>query len=232
ERGIFQFRPLRARDDRLGELLIVEQVADALLLAAQEAIHLRHVLDMDASGSDQGERGQAGGVAHRPIRGEPTAKRTPDEMDAGEAELIEKIEIEVGEIADGIEPRRRIGGAEARMLGNDDVELFRQLGHAWEPDAHAAAAMKKEQRRPRPAAHEADAAVADRNGRVVMRGVVPQVSPPGKMGAGVRYFPPRNGAAKPNIVPRAGFGPPLQARDAVEAWLHVSRGTQCTRQLE
>src|SRR5262249_46298556 len=104
-------------------------------------------------------------MAPRQVRGDPAAKRTPDEVDAGEVELIEKIEIKVGEIADGIEPRRRIGGAEARMLGNDDVELFRQLSHAREPDAHAAAAMKREQRRPRPAAHEADAAVADRNGR-------------------------------------------------------------------
>jgi hypothetical protein len=38
-------------------------------------------------------------------------------------------------------------------------------GAVWEPDSQAAAAMEKEQRKPRPAAHEADAAVADRDGR-------------------------------------------------------------------
>jgi hypothetical protein len=86
-------------------------------------------------------------------------------MDAGEVELVEEVEIKIREIADGIEPWRRIGGAEAGMLGSDDVELFRQPRHAREPDSHATAAMKKEQRRPRPAAHEADAAIADRNGR-------------------------------------------------------------------
>src|SRR6266487_667984 len=108
---------------------------------------------------------EAGRVAHRQVRGDPAAKRTPDEMDAGEVELIEKIEIEVCEIADGIKPCRRIGGAEAGMLRSDDIELFCQLGHAREPDSQAAAAMEKEQRRPRPAAHETDAAVADRDGR-------------------------------------------------------------------
>src|SRR5262249_236843 len=48
ERGIFQLRPLRAHNHRLGEQLIVEQVADALLLVAQEGIHLHHVLEMDS----------------------------------------------------------------------------------------------------------------------------------------------------------------------------------------
>ncbi len=120
---------------------------------------------MDSGGSDERERAQAGRIAHGRLRGNPAAERTPDEMDAGEVELVEEVEIEVGQIADGIEPWRRVGGAEARMLGSDDVELFRQPRHAREPDSHAAAAVKKKQRWPRPAAHEADAAIADRNGR-------------------------------------------------------------------
>src|SRR5499427_9851343 len=165
ERGIFQLRPLRARDHRLGKFLIVEQVADALFLVAQEGIHLRRVLEMDSGGSDERERGQAGRVAYRRLRGDPAAERIPDEMDAGEVELLEEVEIEIRQIPDGIEPWRRIGGTEAGMLGSDNVELFRQPRHAREPDSHAAAAMKKEQRWPRTAAHEADAAIADRNGR-------------------------------------------------------------------
>src|SRR5262249_56778706 len=134
-------------------------------VVVQAAIGLGRVLEVDAGSWDERERGQAGPVAVRGLLGDRAAKRTPDEMDAGEVELIEKIEIEVRQIADGIEPRWRIGGAEARMLGNDDIELFRQLGHAREPDAHAAATMKEQQRWPRPAAHEADAAVSDRDGR-------------------------------------------------------------------
>src|SRR5262249_18090093 len=110
-------------------------------------------------------RGRPGRVAHRRLRGDPAAERTPDEMDAGEFELVEKVEIEIREIPDGIEPWRRIGGTEAGMLGRDDVELFRQPRHAREPDSHTAAAMKKEQRWPRPAAHDADAAIGDRKGR-------------------------------------------------------------------
>ena len=38
-----------------------------------------------------------------------------------EIELIEEVEIEVGEVVDGIEPVRRVGLAEARMLRHDHV---------------------------------------------------------------------------------------------------------------
>ena len=54
---------------------------------------------------------------------------------AAQIELFEKIEIEVGEVGDIVQPVRRVGGAEARMLGSDDVELFRQPRHAREPDS-------------------------------------------------------------------------------------------------
>src|SRR5262249_22238527 len=111
------------------------------------------------------ERGQAGRVAHRRLRGDPAAERTPDEMDTGEFELVEEVEIEIRQIPDGIQPWRRIGSTEAGMLGSDNVELSRQPRHAREPDSHAAAAMKKEQRRRGAAGSDGTAALADRNGR-------------------------------------------------------------------
>src|SRR5262249_34205470 len=106
-------------------------------------------------------------VAFRTARA--AAIQPPSELPPGGAAAkprrCRKAEKKVARTARGAGPRRRMGSAEAGMLGNEDVELFRQLSQAGEPDPHAAAAMKKKQRRPRPAAHEADAAVADRNGR-------------------------------------------------------------------
>src|SRR5215471_18785051 len=84
---IIRFLSAASSSSGLGEQLIVEQVADALLLVAQEGIHLRYVVEMDSGGSDERERGQAGRVAHRRLRGNPAAERTPDEMDTGEVEL-------------------------------------------------------------------------------------------------------------------------------------------------
>src|SRR5262249_17373334 len=140
-------------------------------------------------GSDERERGQAARVAHRRLRGDPAAKRTPDEMDAGEVELVEKIEIEVRQIADGIEPCRRVGGAETRVLGSDDIELFRQPRHAREPDSHPAAAMEKEQWRPRPAAHEAGGSRGSRWSRLNDRPFVPGLSLPADRRRGVIIIP-------------------------------------------
>src|SRR5260370_5647966 len=79
--------------------------------------------------------------------------------------MIEKVQIEVGEISDGVEPCRAVRLAEAGMLGRDYVEFFRKLRHAREPDAEAAAPMQKDERGARPCAHETDAAIADGEGR-------------------------------------------------------------------
>src|SRR5262245_6403645 len=57
ERGILELRPLRAGDDCLHELLIVEQIADALLLIGQKSIDLRDAIDVDTGGANQGYRG-------------------------------------------------------------------------------------------------------------------------------------------------------------------------------
>ena len=71
EDGILDLRPLRAGDDRLGEVLIVEEVADALLVTAQERIHLFYAVDVDTGGPDQRQGSQASRIADREIRGDP-----------------------------------------------------------------------------------------------------------------------------------------------------------------
>jgi hypothetical protein len=46
-------------------------------------------------------------------------------MHVVEFQLLHDIEIEVGEVVDGIEPVRRIAFAEARMFRRDHVDIFR-----------------------------------------------------------------------------------------------------------
>ena len=117
---------------------------------------------MDAGGGDQGQRGEPAGVARRKLGCDPAAEREADQIDVLEVELIEEVEIEVGEIGDGVEPVRRVGGAEARMLGHDHVVPRGEVGHVGQPAAGAAGAMQHEQRASRAAAHQGDVAAADR----------------------------------------------------------------------
>jgi hypothetical protein len=91
-------------------------------------------------------------------------------MDAAQVELIEKIEIEVGEIADGIEPCRHVRLAKAGMLRHNDVEFFSEARHGGKPNADAATAMKKDEGGAGPPTHETDAAIADGQGRDRMGG--------------------------------------------------------------
>src|SRR5262249_22798808 len=100
----------------------------------------------------------------RQVGGDPAAQRAADEMHATQVELIQEIEIKIGQISDSVEPCRGIRFTESRMFGSDDIEFLGKPGHAWEPNSHAAAAVEKDRRSPCPAAHEADAAVADRDG--------------------------------------------------------------------
>ena len=151
----------------------MEEVANALLVAAEKGIDLRDVLDMDAGGRCERQRSKAAGIAHREFRSDPAAQRLPDQMDAVEIELLEKIEIEVREVSDGIEPRRRIRFAKAGMLRDDHVERLRQPRHERQPGSGTAAAVEKQQRTTGTAAHDADAAIPDRDHRDGMIGHVP-----------------------------------------------------------
>ncbi len=113
---VFEFRTQQPRDHLVGARRVMEEIADALLVAAQEEVDLLGARHMDAGGADQRQRREPVGVADRKLGGDPAAERRPDEMDAVEIELLEEVEIEVGEVVDGIEPVRRIAVVEARML--------------------------------------------------------------------------------------------------------------------
>ena len=71
---------------------------------------------------DERQRGEAAGIAHRKLGRHPAAQRLPDQMDAVEIELLQKVEIEVREVGDGVEPGRRFRFAKAGMLRDDHVE--------------------------------------------------------------------------------------------------------------
>jgi hypothetical protein len=59
---------------------------------------------MDAGGADQGQRVEALRVADRKLGRDPAADRESDEIDVLKIELIEDVEIEVGEVGDVVEP--------------------------------------------------------------------------------------------------------------------------------
>ena len=76
---------------------IVKEVADELLVGAQERIDLRDARHENADGADQGERGEPARVAYRKLGRDPAAEVVADEMDVGELELVEQVEIEARE---------------------------------------------------------------------------------------------------------------------------------------
>src|SRR5262249_48175907 len=90
--------------------------------------------------------------------------RDADEVDAVEIERREEVEIEIGEVVDGVEPVGRVRLPEARMLRRDHVELFRERRHERQPRG-ATSSMEDDERWPGAAAHQADCAAADREPR-------------------------------------------------------------------
>ena len=127
-RDVFELGLQHARDHLVGALLIVEQVADALLVGAQERIDLRDALDVDAGGSRPASARRGGCVLRTASSAaiQPPSE-WPTRSTSSRSSCVEKIEIEVGEVGDVIEPVRRVGCAEARMLRRDHVEVLRQL---------------------------------------------------------------------------------------------------------
>ena len=78
-------------------------------------------------------------AAHRDFGRDPAAERIADQMEPVEAERLDEVEIEIGKVAELIEPVRRVGAAETRMLRHDHVVALRQRLHERQPDAGAAA---------------------------------------------------------------------------------------------
>src|SRR5215471_3767498 len=117
---------------------------------------------MDAGGGHQRERTQRVAVAHGEVGRDPAAERGSDEIDLAQAEFLDELEIEVGEIADVVEPLRRIGASEAGMLRYDHVEALRQCLEERQPHAGAACAVEEQERCTPAAAQHVDLAPGNR----------------------------------------------------------------------
>jgi hypothetical protein len=94
--------------------------------------------------------------------GNPAAARHADDRDILEVELVEQIEIEIGEVVDVVERPRLLGAGEARMAGRDQVRL---LGQAVEHGCRrikSDAGMEEEERAPAALVDRLDADTVDR----------------------------------------------------------------------
>ena len=206
---------------RVGARRIVEEIADALLVGAQEGIDLGDARHENAGGAHQRQRGDTARVAHRELGRDPAAEIVADEMDVRQIELVEQIEIEARKIRDGVEPGGRVRRAEARMLRRDNVMARCQVGQARRPEAGIARAMQKEERAPGAGAPHRDIAAADVD---VAGGRLFHVAFSRR--AGILSL--RNGGAKGPARTIDAAIPAVARREAEahsSAQLHLSRGT-------
>src|SRR5205085_3395641 len=88
----------------------------------------------------------------------------PDDVNAGKAERLDRIEVAIGEVGDVIEPGGRLGTAEAGMIGRDHVEALRQGVEQNRPLGKPIRAVQVNQRRALPAAGKAKLAAVDLDG--------------------------------------------------------------------
>ena len=109
--------------------------------------------DLDADGVGEHELADARGRFHRDRRSDPAAERDARQRYIAQVELVEQVEIVVGEVVDRIDALRQLGGAKARMRRRDQARLRREpVEHRRrriEPDAGV-----QEQQRPALAALE------------------------------------------------------------------------------
>src|SRR6185369_15060753 len=103
--------------------------------------------DLDADRIGKHEMRKPGRRLDRNLCRDPGAERYPDNDRVLEVEVIEQIEVEIGEVVDGGERLRLLGVAEARMARCDHACMPGKLvdggGVAIEPDAGM-----EEQKRP------------------------------------------------------------------------------------
>src|SRR5437867_12844624 len=92
-RDVLELRLHQSRDHLIRLSLVVKEIADALLIAAQESVDLLDARHMNAGGIDQREGGQALRAANRKLRRDPAAERHADEMNRMESEMVEDVEI-------------------------------------------------------------------------------------------------------------------------------------------
>ena len=116
---------------------------------------------MDARGRDQREAAQALRRAHRHFERDPAAQRLPDDVNAGQAEHLDGIEIAVGHVGNVIDPARRLGGAKTRVIGHNHIEPFRQRIEDRRPVREPIGAVQVHQRYALAAARKAELAAVD-----------------------------------------------------------------------
>ena len=142
----------------LAELGIGIGEARLLLRIDDEDIGLAHTLDMDAGSRDQRQTAQTLRRAHRHFERNPPAQRLPEDVNAGEAERLDGIEIAIGEIGNIINPGRRLRAAEAGMIGHDHIETLRQGIEKGRPFRKPVGAVQVDQRHALPATRQAELA--------------------------------------------------------------------------
>ena len=149
------------RERDIGISLVVEDVAQQLFAIPDEEIARGHALDADAGRGDERQALGAAPIANEDLGGDPAAERMADDVDVAQLERLEEIEIEHRHVGDVADQRRIVRGAEARMLGYQQLVLLGQRIEERQPLRIAVGAVQEEQRRAFAGAAQADADIAD-----------------------------------------------------------------------
>ena len=87
---------------------------------------------------------------------------TPTTVSIAQIELIEQVEIEIGEVVDGVKDFGCFGAAEARMDRRDHARMRGAAGRAPAPRVEPDAGMQEQSGRPLPLLDAFDANAVDR----------------------------------------------------------------------
>ena len=153
----------------------------------------------DANRADQGQAREPRGTAHRHLGRDPAAERGADQMHPIEAERLQQVEVEIGEVGDLVEPGRVVRLAETGMLRREDREALGQFVEKRHPAGMPAGAVQEDDRRSVSAARDRrGTAGSPRRRPLSSRYDAPftaaerRVRPPGA----------RSGCARPRTAPR------------------------------
>ena len=126
------------------------------------------IADLDADRVGQHEVRDPGRRLDRHLGRDPAAERHADDHGVAQIELIEQVEVEIGEVVDGVERPRLLRAAEARVHRRQHPRARRQPIEHRRGRLDADAGMQ-EQQRPAGAALDqlhADAGDGDRGNRI------------------------------------------------------------------
>ncbi len=133
--------------DRGCEARVVEQGLDLLGGCHVEEIGDRVLRDTQPYRGNQHKRLEAMWRVDGELRGQPTAERGSDERHALESEPVEKLEVVVHEVVNGLDERQVVGLAETGMVGSKDFEAIGKQLMDRKPDAGDSASVEEEERR-------------------------------------------------------------------------------------